>query len=100
MTSPPPRPPVFVPRASYRQRRIRDMARLLPMVGAVLFMIPLLWPQRGDGPGTGEVQMTSGAIVYLFTTWVILIALAAIISRLTGSDDASGDDPAAPAGRA
>jgi hypothetical protein len=90
------RPPVFVPRASYRQRRMRDMARLLPMVGAVLFLIPLIWPQRGDdGGATGDVQMTSDAIIYVFGTWVVLIALAALVGRLLGSDDPATD----PAGK-
>lgn len=97
--TPAPRPPVFVPRASYRQRRIRDMARLLPLVGAVLFLIPLVWPQQRDGAAAGDVQMTSGAIVYVFAAWVILIALAAVIGRLLGPDDAATDPSGDGAGK-
>ena len=96
--TPAPRPPVFVPRAAYRQRRLRDLARLLPLVGAVLFLIPLLWPQRGDGL-SGEVQMTSGAIVYIFATWAALVVVSALISRLLRPDDPATDPLAEPAGR-
>ena len=46
----PAKPPVFLARASYRQRRLRDAARLLPMVAGVLMMLPLLW-SRSDGSG-------------------------------------------------
>ncbi len=92
--TPKPQPPVFVPRASYRQRRVRDLARLLPIVGAVLFLLPLLWPQAG-----ADAQMTSGAIVYLFAVWAILIVFSALISRLLGPDDAAAEAPADPTAR-
>ncbi|KAA2313150.1 hypothetical protein DL237_15480 [Pseudooceanicola sediminis] len=44
-----PRPgPLFLERRGYRQRRMTDAARVLPMLGLVLLAMPLLWPQ-GDG---------------------------------------------------
>ena len=45
-----PRQPLFLARATYRRRRLRDAARLLPVVGVFLLAQPLLWPQGGAGP--------------------------------------------------
>jgi len=68
--------PVFLEQASYRQRRLQDMARLLPVLAAVLFVLPLIWKLTGnDGRGTSDV------VIYLFVIWSGLIAVAAIISR-------------------
>ena len=68
--------PVFLERTSYRQRRLQDMARLLPVVAAVLFVLPLIWKLAGNqGRGTSDVM------IYLFAIWCGLIAVAAIISR-------------------
>jgi hypothetical protein len=68
--------PVFLERANYRQRRLQDMARLLPVLAAVLFVLPLIWKLAGnDGRGTSDV------VIYLFVVWSGLIAVAAIISR-------------------
>nr|WP_294614957.1 hypothetical protein [uncultured Roseovarius sp.] len=36
------RGPVFLARRTYRRRRLADGARLLPVIGTVLFFIPLL----------------------------------------------------------
>ncbi len=36
--------PLFLGRVSYRQRRLADAARLLPIFGAVLMGVPLLTP--------------------------------------------------------
>ena len=38
---------VFLERRAYHKRRMRDLARAVPIIGAVLISIPLLWPQ-GD----------------------------------------------------
>lgn len=52
------------------------MARLLPVLAAVLFVLPLIWKLAGnDGRGTSDV------VIYLFVVWSGLIAVAAIISR-------------------
>ncbi len=63
---------VFLARATYRQRRLRDALRMLPVLGVVLWLFPLLW--RGTG-GTGI------AVQYVFGVWVLLIVLAAALSR-------------------
>ena len=79
---------VFLERASYKQRRLRDAARLLPLLGAVLWVIPLLWPD--DDPGSNN---SVDAVLYTFGVWVALIALTALVSRRLQDDDpaATGD---------
>ena len=84
--------PTFLDPGSYRQRRFRDLVRVLPFVGAVLVAIPLLWPRSG-----AEAALTSSALIYLFAVWVMLILLArALASRvgdgLDGARDADGVD--------
>ena len=37
-------PTLFLERQSYRRRRLSEVARLMPIFGAGLFMVPLLWP--------------------------------------------------------
>jgi len=85
------KPPVFLERASYRQRRLRDAARLVPVLGIVLWLIPLLW--SGDkADHTGRAN----AMIYVFVVWILLIALAAMISYLLRY----GDDQNPPRGDA
>lgn len=72
---------VFLERRAYHRRRMRDLARAVPVFGGVLICIPLLWPQ-GEGGVTN-----ADAIVYVFGVWVVLIALAALISRAVQSDE-------------
>lgn len=87
-------PPVFLERQSYRRRRLIDAARLLPILGGVLFAIPLLWP-RGQGGGADPVP-TSSASLYIFAVWAGLIVLSGLFGYLVRgqerSDVASGDE--------
>ncbi len=41
--------PLFLARHGYRRRRIMDAARVLPVLGAFLFFVPLLWTGEGGG---------------------------------------------------
>lgn len=75
----------FLERAPYRNRRVADAARVLPVLGGVLIMMPLLWPKS---PAIGEVTQTSGAGVYLFGIWALVILVAAILApRLAQQDE-------------
>lgn len=74
--------PLFVGRASYRQRRLRDAARLLPVVGMILWLIPLLWLRE-----PGAAQSTSFALLYLFGIWAGLILLSFVLSRALRTDE-------------
>lgn len=85
-----PKSAIFLERASYRQRRLRDAALLVPILGVVLWLIPLLWPRdTSDSPGSGV------AMIYVFGVWVLLIVLTAAITRfLRQEDSVSGKDDA------
>lgn len=63
--------PIFLARAGYRLRRAMDAARFLPIVGAFLFALPLLWSGGA----------TRNGIVYIFVVWLGLIIGAALLSR-------------------
>lgn len=76
--------PVFLERRSYRQRRLVDAARLLPLAGALLWLVPLLWPQDG-GPDVAQqipAVPTSSAIIYIFGIWIILVLSAMFLSAM------------------
>ena len=67
---------VFLERDSYRRRRLTDAIRLLPMLGLIVFMVPLLWPvQDGDTAGLS----TSVALRFLFFGWILLAGLGFIL---------------------
>ena len=59
-----------------------DAARVLPVAGAILFFIPLLWKGGGEAGGA----QTSFVMMYLFLIWVLLIIVAAILSRFLRAD--------------
>ena len=78
-----PREPLFLARQSYRRRRLEDTARLLPLLGSFLFLLPLL------------ASDISGAALgaYVFAAWFCLILATALISRGLGRwPDATGGD--------
>ena len=70
------RSPVFLARRAYRLRRLRDAARLLPVAGAFLLLLPILWepPEASD-------RNTAWDGIYLFAVWGGLIALAAWLAQ-------------------
>lgn len=89
----PPRPPLFLRPASYRRRRRRDAARLLPFVGLFLFLLPILW-----APQNSFDRDTAPDGIFLFVAWAVLIGMALVISRSLAApvdpdDPDSGDDP-------
>lgn len=83
----PPRPPLFLRPASYRRRRRRDAARLLPFVGGFLFLLPILW-----GPQNSFHRDTAPDGIYLFVVWAVLIGMAFVISRSLAAP-VEADDP-------
>ncbi|WP_293575936.1 hypothetical protein [Phaeobacter sp.] len=52
-----------------------DVARLLPAAGALLFLIPLLWPVA-EGPGQTDAMPLSSAMTYVLAIWALLILMA------------------------
>lgn len=85
--------PLFVERKKYRRRRLMDAARILPVAGFVLFMLPVLWAQ---GEGTG----IAGEALYLFLVWAVLIVGAALIARALSQGAAPEASRAAAAAEA
>lgn len=72
---------VFLQRASYRQRRLRDAARLVPFLGIVLLAIPLTWPA-----GDTQEPIGSAGLLYIFGVWALLIILTAVLSSFMRAD--------------
>jgi hypothetical protein len=66
--------PLFLERESYRRRRLMDGARILPVLGLVLFLLPALWRRPGE-------PNTAGEALYLFAVWAALILAAALLAR-------------------
>lgn len=85
-----PREPVFLARQTYRRRRMIDAMRVVPVLGLVLFFVPLLGSTAGP-------RSTAGGGMYLFAVWLGLIAVAALLVRLLArSPDGIGSDPHEP----
>lgn len=81
-----PRAPLFLRPASYRRRRRRDAARLLPFVGAFFFLLPILW-----SPQDTFRRDTAPDGIYLFVAWAILIVLAFLLARALGGPGEEDD---------
>ncbi len=82
---------LFVERQTYRRRRLQDAARLLPVLGLVLMMVPLLWTE-----GPGGIAM-SAAVIYLFVIWAALVVAAMVLSLYLRDDrDGGAAGPPAP----
>lgn len=80
------RPSLFLERKGYRQRRVRDLARLMPFLGALLWGVPILWAPPGE---YGIV--TSRAILYIFAVWLLLIIANLGVTRWLDAD--ADNDP-------
>lgn len=78
--------PLFLGRKGYRARRLRDAARILPVLGLVLVLLPVLW-----APAAADVRATVGDAIYLFVVWLGLILGALLLGRGLTQDD-GGDD--------
>lgn len=70
-------PPLFVERQTYRLRRVRDAARAWPVLGLLLWCVPLLW----SIPGT--TVPASSVLIYIFLSWSVLgVGAAALLWAL------------------
>lgn len=75
----PPGSRLFLERGSYRQRRVMDAIRLVVILGAGLWMIPLLWPSAGAP--ADQAMPLSRALQYVFGVWALLIATSYLLAR-------------------
>ncbi len=96
-----PNAPLFLERQSYRRRRLTDAARLLPLLGAALFLVPLLWDGAADVETTenGPRVATSQAIMFIFGAWALLIAVSAFLGAAIGRLGQRGDETTPPEGQ-
>ncbi|WP_439523368.1 hypothetical protein [Marivita sp.] len=78
-------PTVFHERRTYRRRRIMDAARVAPVLALLLWSLPLVWPQIGEG-----TVGSATALIYIFSVWAGIILLTWGLSRLLGG---KADDP-------
>lgn len=77
---------IFLERKSYRQRRLRDGVRMLPLFGGVLCAIPVAWA-NSETDGISNAS----ALQYIFGIWIVLIVLTGIVSnRLSLEKDQTG----------
>tara|TARA_B100001059_G_C17783597_1_gene555741 strand:- start:937 stop:1206 length:270 start_codon:yes stop_codon:yes gene_type:complete len=58
-----------------RGQRLTDSVLILPFVGAILFLLPPMWPRASEGVAA-EGTATSTALIYLFVVWAGLIFCA------------------------
>jgi hypothetical protein len=75
------RGPLFLKPGSYRKRRLRDAARMLPFLGVFLFAMPILW----SGEGTPS-EATARSGLYIFSVWVLLVLAAALMAPGLGNE--------------
>lgn len=77
------RPGLFVEQQSYRRRRLRDAARLLPVLLAVLVAVPAYWLAETEAAGR---MGTRSVGIYLFAIWGAAVAAAALLALALGDD--------------
>ena len=58
-----------------RGQRLTDSILILPFVGTILFLLPIMWPRASEGVAA-EGTATSTALIYLFVVWAGLICCA------------------------
>ncbi len=79
---------VFLERRIYRRRRLIDGAKLLPLLAALMFLLPALIAGAQSEGGAS----TAMRLVYFFFVWFAMIMVAATVARsLDQSGRASTD---------
>jgi hypothetical protein len=89
--------PLFLQRGPYRRRRRIDAARLLPVFGVFLLILPILW---GPAEGAGGGRSTSGDALYLFAVWAGLIGIARALAPGLAVPDATAREQTGETGEA
>lgn len=85
---------LFLERQTYRQNRLQDAARLLPILGLILLFGPIFIRDEAAGGGDGglvEAPTLASGLVYYFAVWLGLIVLTAVVSRAMSRAAPSAD---------
>ncbi|CUJ12609.1 hypothetical protein TA5114_00723 [Cognatishimia activa] len=83
----PPAQTVFLERQTYRRRRLIDLIKILPLIGLVLWLVPLLWPTEG-----AEQVSSANATIYIFAIWFVLIVAKALSVNAFNAGGSQKDD--------
>ena len=73
--------PLFLQRASYRQRRLRDAVKLMPVLGIILWALPIAWSTDNVAE-----QTNASSLLYVFGVWLLLIVLTAVLASRMRTD--------------
>lgn len=65
--------PLFLERASFRRRRLGDVARILPVVAALAIFVPVWWMPR--------LVSFGGGATWFFALWACLILSIRLLHR-------------------
>lgn len=65
--------PLFLERAAYRRRRLRDAARVLPVLAMLACVLPVMWTARG--------MSFAGGAIWFFAVWLIVIIASGLLHR-------------------
>lgn len=87
----------FLARRAYRRRRLMDLARLLPVLGAIGFILPVMMAGRDPG---NELWFARGLELFL-GLWAGLIAISVLVGRglrpaLEGPEELLAAEPTTP----
>ena len=83
-----PAPLPFLARPGYRLRRFIEAIKLMPFLGLLMFLLPLLW-----ATGAQETPaLTSNGWLYVFAVWFGLIGLAVLGARIFDRADQDIED--------
>ncbi len=69
--------PQFLDLKSYRRRRFIDAVRLYPILAIAFLMFPLPFLFTSGGDSRSAINL----VIYIFATWIVLIAVTLIVSR-------------------
>ncbi len=79
-------PLIFLERRTYRVRRLIDAIRLVPILGMLLWTIPIIIRQDVNDPAP-----ISSVMIYIFVIWAILIVASFLLVRWITRTDSSWD---------
>lgn len=76
---------LFLGRAAYRRQRMIDATRILPVLLALIFLLPPIWRPASFSFATGTLWLGGG--------WLATIIVTALLHRKIGNE-AEDDDAA------